>query len=224
MLSNESRDSEQLESFLHQIIIYTSSAKQKVTSALISLNNKNDIDREKLSSSLSEMLESVEKIMTTSRFATSANFKLDSTRITDDISLYIKQYLETISTAYNSRIQIKVNVNTKPFISDFTPIELGMVLDNLVSNAKKSRASLVTFDVSTESNNVLEISVLDNGKGLDSSIIEPNRIFEKGVTTTRGSGLGLFHSKKQIEKMGGEIFLPNDQPQTGFKIKIRLRK
>ncbi|MHA2940251.1 ATP-binding protein [Vibrio sp. RC27] len=224
LLSNESRDSEQLESFLHQIVIYTSSAKQKITSTLLSLNNKNDIDREKLSTSLSEMLESVEKIMTTSRFATSANFKLDSTRITDDISLYIKQYLETISTAYNSRIQIKVNVNTKPFISDFTPIELGMVLDNLVSNAKKSRASLVTFDVSTEANNVLEISVLDNGKGLDSSIIEPNRVFEKGVTTTRGSGLGLFHSKKQIEKMGGEIFLPNDQPQTGFKIKIRLRK
>ncbi|OEE58363.1 hypothetical protein A1OS_04150 [Enterovibrio norvegicus] len=224
LLSNESRDSEQLESFLHQIVIYTSSAKQKITSTLLSLNNKNDIDREKLSTSLSEMLESVEKIMTTSRFATSANFKLDSTRITDDISLYIKQYLETISTAYNSRIQIKVNVNTKPFISDFTPIELGMVLDNLVSNAKKSRASLVTFDVSTEANNVLEISVLDNGKGLDSSIIEPSRVFEKGVTTTRGSGLGLFHSKKQIEKMGGEIFLPNDQPQTGFKIIIRLRK
>jgi signal transduction histidine kinase len=224
LLSNENRDTEQLESFLHQIIIYTSSAKQKITSALLSLNNKNDADKDRLTTSLSEILESVEKIMTTSRFATSANFKLDSTKINDDICLYVKQYLETISTAYNSRIQIKVNVNAKPFITEFTPIELGMVLDNLVSNAKKSRASLVTFDIYSEANGVLEIAVLDNGKGLDKSIIEHDRIFEKGITTTRGSGLGLFHSKKQIEKMGGEILVTKEQPKKGFKIKIRLRK
>ncbi|WP_425666330.1 ATP-binding protein [Vibrio tubiashii] len=224
LLSSENRDVEQLESFLHQIVIYTASAKQKVTSTLMKLNKKGDVDKEEVVNSLGELLESVEKIMTTSRFATTANFKLDSTMIDDDISIYIQEYLEKISTAYNSRIQIKVRTDSKGFVTKFTPIELGMVLDNLVSNAKKSRASLVEFSIKNEGNNVLGVTVEDNGKGLDKSIIEKERIFEKGVTTTRGSGLGLFHSKKQVEKMGGEIFIPDEQPAKGFRIKIRLRK
>ena len=162
--------------------------------------------------------------MTTSRFATSANFRLDSTKITDDASIYIKDYLEKISTAYNSRIQIKVDTDGKGFVTTFTPIELGMALDNIVSNAKKARASLINFEIKREGNNVLNITATDNGKGLDKSILEKQRVFEKGITTTRGSGLGLFHCKKQIEKMGGEISISEQQPRQGFKILIRLRK
>lgn len=225
LLSNDNKDIDQLESFLHQIIIYTSSAKQKVTSTLLKVNNtEKDIDRDELTTSLSDLLESVEKIMTTSRFATSANFRLDSTKITDDASIYIKDYLEKISTAYNSRIQIKVDTDSKGFVTTFTPIELGMVLDNIVSNAKKARASLIHFEIKREGNNVLTITATDNGKGLDKSILEKQRVFEKGITTTRGSGLGLFHCKKQIEKMGGEISISEQQPRQGFKILIRLRK
>ncbi len=224
LLSGEGRDKEQLESFLHQIVIYTSAAKQKVTSALFKINDADrNLDREEISTSLSELLETIEKVMTTSRFATSANFKLDSTKITDDVCLYIDQYLSTISTAYNSRIQIKVERNTKGFITTFTPIELGMVLDNLVSNAKKSRASVIFFKISSKTNGVIEIEIEDNGRGLDKSLIEPERIFEKGVTTTNGSGLGLFHSRKQIERMGGELILPESQPENGFKVIMRLR-
>jgi signal transduction histidine kinase len=224
LLSNENKDKEQLESFLHQIIIYTSSAKQKITSTLFTLSDTSkDLDRDEIANSLIDLQESVDKIMTTSRFATTANFKLDSTQITDDICLYIDQYLTKVSTAYNSRIQIKVEVSAKPFITKFTPIELGMVLDNLVSNAKKSRASLITFKVQNKINGIIEVEVEDNGRGLDENLIEPERIFEKGITTTRGSGLGLFHSKKQIEKMGGDLILP-EQPEKGFKILIRLRK
>lgn len=224
LLSSENKDLDQLESFLHQIVIYTSSAKQNVTSTLIKLNKGTEIDKEELNDSLSDLLESIEKIMTTSRFATTANFKLDSKQISTDVSLYIKQYLEKISTAYNSRIQILADINSKPFITTFTPIELGMVLDNLVSNAKKSRASFIHFTISNADNNVLNILAKDDGRGLDKSIIEEKRIFEKGITTTRGSGLGLYHSRKQIEKMGGEILLPKKQPEKGFEIIIRLRK
>jgi signal transduction histidine kinase len=225
LLSNENRDKDQLESFLHQIIIYTSSAKQKVTSALLRLNNPNhELNRDEITDSFSDLLESVEKVITTSRFATSANFKLDSTKINDDVCLYIQQYINKISTAYNSRIQIRVDLFAKPFFTTFTPIELGMILDNLVSNAKKSRASLITFSISDNTNGVIEISAKDNGKGLNKTILEPNRIFEKGLTTTRGSGLGLYHIKKQIEKMGGEIALPSKLPDSGFEIILRLRK
>lgn len=225
LISNEDKDKEQLESFLHQIIIYTSIAKQNITESLLNLNDKSyTLSNDDFSNTLSDLLESVEKIMTTSRFATTANFKLDSMMINDDLCLYIDQYLSTIATAYNSRIQIIVEKNAKPFKTEFTPIELGMVLDNLVSNAKKARSASVLFRISDMTNGVLDIEVVDKGNGLDPSILEPERIFEKGITTTRGSGLGLFHSRKLIEKMGGELIIAEEQPLKGFKIIIRMRK
>lgn len=225
LVSSESRDKEQLESFLHQIVIYTAASKQKITALIQKFNDpKSDFSKESVSTSLSELLETTEKIMTTSRFATTANFKLDSTEIEDDICLYIEQYIEKICTAYNSRINIQVNSSAKPFVIRFTPIELGMVLDNLVSNSKKSRASQVVFTIKDASSGVLEITVVDNGRGLNSSITEPDRIFEKGFTTTRGSGLGLYHSKRQIENMGGELVVSSIQPSRGLQLIIRFRK
>lgn len=225
LLKNENRDVEQLESFLHQIVIYSAAAKQKITSTILKIKSEDSVNyKEFILDSLGEIHESVDKVMTTSRFATTANFKLDSTKITADLAAYTTEYLEKISTAYNSRIQIRVINTSGEFISKFTPIELGMIFDNLVSNSKKARSSLVVFELKIVDKNILSITVSDNGKGLSDEIIEKNRIFEKGVTTTRGSGLGLYHCKKQIEKMGGEIFISEVQPQQGFSIEIRLKR
>ena len=47
--------------------------------------------------------------------------------------------------------------------------------------------------------------VTDDGNGLDASIKDIPSIFEKGITTTPGSGLGLYHSKQLISEMGGSI-------------------
>ena len=71
----------------------------------------------------------------------------------------------------------------------------------------------------------LLISYFDDGKGLDKSITEPERIFEKGFTTSAGSGLGLFHIKNILaeENIKGSIQL--DQRFTeGIKFKIRIKK
>lgn len=225
LISSESRDKEQLESFLHQIVIYAAASKQKITSVILKSNDPSfNFTRDSITAPLSELLETTEKIMTTSKFATTANFKLDSSEIKDDVCLYIEQYIETICTAYNSRINIQVENFAKPFVIRFTPIELGMILDNLVNNAKKSRSSQIIFKINDISLGVLEVSITDNGRGLNSGIIEPFRIFEKGFTTTRGSGLGLYHSKKQIENMGGELVLPDLQPAKGLQLIMRLRK
>ena len=45
----------------------------------------------------------------------------------------------------------------------------------------------------------------DNGKGLSPQISNIERIFEFGVTTTSGAGLGLYYSKLYIEQMDGMV-------------------
>lgn len=224
LMGSGSRDKDQLESFHHQIIIYAADNKERISTKIKRIHKYNDFDVNELLDLLSDLLETTEKIITTSRFATFANFRLDSARIDDDICLHIKEYIEKISTAYQSRISVTVYTNEIKFKVSFTPIELGMILDNLVNNAKKSRASNILFNFQLIAKDILQINVIDNGNGLKRSLAEPERIFEKGFTTTRGSGLGLYHSRKQIEKFGGELLLAVPQPNIGAEFIIRIKK
>jgi signal transduction histidine kinase len=58
--------------------------------------------------------------------------------------------------------------------------------------------------------NLLQISFIDDGRGIDESIVE-DTAFDLGVTTTLGSGLGLYHSKEIMKSLSSEIsLLPNN--------------
>ena len=149
---------------------------------------------------------------------------LDSAQVEEDLSVYIQDYLEKICTAYMSRINISVENRAKEFPTRFTPIELGMVFDNLINNAKKSRSSRILFTIASPEKGILEVKLTDNGKGIGRDLVEPDRIFEKGFTTTNGSGLGLYYCRHYIEKLGGEILLSDPQPSRGAGFIIRFRK
>ncbi len=224
LMGSGSRDKDQLESFHHQIIIYAADNKERIATRIKRIHKNNDFDVNELLDLLGDLLETTEKIITTSRFATFANFRLDSAHVDDDICLHIKEYIEKISAAYQSRISVAVDTDNIQFKVSFTPIELGMVLDNLVNNAKKSRASNIKFSFQLIAKDILQINIIDNGNGLKKSLTEPERIFEKGFTTTKGSGLGLYHSRKQIEKFGGELILAKPQPNIGAEFIIRIKK
>ena len=222
---SDNRDKEQLESFIHQLIIYAAATKDLLNDEIVSLSSgQGGVDRSRIIDLLSDVLENNERIITTSRFATSAAFMLDSAQIEDDLCFYISEYVEKIITSYNRKIQVHCEEFEGKFITRFSPIEIGMILDNLVTNAQKARASKVSISMSIDMKNVLVIEVEDNGRGVSSSILEPESIFEKGYTTTDGSGLGLFHARQQLSSLGGEITLAEKQPQRGAKFIIRIKK
>lgn len=224
LIKSENRDVDQLESFIHQLIIYASSTGDILNDAIISLSKKESYSKSEVLDVLREVLHNNEKIIATSRFATSAAFMLDSAQLEDDLCLYIKGYLENISGVYNQRVKITIELDDSEFSTRFSPIEIGMIFDNLISNAQKAKASKVNVSIFVEHNNMLLIKVTDNGRGLSPSILEKNRIFEKGYTTTDGSGLGLHHSKKTLEDIGGEIALSESQPTRGTEFIIRIKK
>jgi len=57
-----------------------------------------------------------------------------------------------------------------------------------------------------KSKNVLVVSFVDDGNGLDDSI-NIDDVFDLGITSTSGSGLGLFHVKQILDSMDSEIEL-----------------
>ncbi len=223
LTGSNSRDKDLLEGFIHQIILYASNSKGTLQNVLQSPSRFKKMTGANLRILLEDILEITEKIISTSRFATTANFRLDSSMINEDFNLFLDEYLEKIAVAYNSQIKIHNKLEDNIFKLHFNPIEMGMVLENFISNAKKARASNITF-TSTLKSKILKLVIEDDGKGLDKRITEKERIFEKGFTRTAGSGLGLYFCKKKIEKLGGELKLSELQPKRGTSFTIKVVK
>ena len=87
---------------------------------------------------------------------------------------------------------------------------LSSILENLIGNSIKAKAENFIIEF-TENDQFYKISFIDDGKGLDPSITDINRIFEFGVTTTSGAGLGLFYVKKYISDMEGELTVKQNE-------------
>ena len=100
---------------------------------------------------------------------------------------------------------INVENDGNGFTQRFKPIDVSVVIDNLITNARKARATRVTFEIKHPSKDTIHIRVSDNGRGFSERIDDLSRIFEKGFSTTDGSGLGLYHVRHVLGEMKGTI-------------------
>lgn len=167
-----------------------------------------------------------EEVITISKFATKANFRLDSNFINADLVDYFASYIHTVSQpSHGSDIHISVQTNNIFFDSKFQPIQISIIIENLLTNSIRAKAKSATFSFAQSDANYLDISYSDNGKGLDKAITEPERIFEKGFTTTTGSGLGLFHIQSILaeKNIRGSIHI-DPSFENGIKFNIRIKR
>lgn len=221
LTSLQTHDKEILENLHHQVIIYASNAVNSIEANILMLRNGVKMSSEEFQVVLEDLLLLNQQVIAASRFATSANFMLESSAITEDLSTYIEQYIERICSVYESRIIVKIENESPEFSLSFKPIEVSIILDNLIDNAYKAGASEVKFNLSRAESNVLKIEVKDNGMGVSESIKEIDSIFEKGITTTHGSGLGLYHVRQLLSGMKSTINVnATNKFGTTFTIKV----
>lgn len=208
----------------HQVTIYAVDIAQQIENFLTETAGKTSIPRDTILKTLEQMAFLNRKVMAITKFAAKANFKLDSEKIETDLAAFIYDYIEQIArTTGSARLQIAAE-NLHPGIKlRFNPIDASIIVDNLISNARKAKASRINFVLSQEDKSSLTIQVSDNGRGLTSDT-NRSRIFEMGYTTGQGSGLGLYHVRQALGEMGGSIEL-DDQAERGlgFVIKIAVK-
>ena len=97
-------------------------------------------------------------------------------------------------------------------------------ISNLVDNAIKYGGDSIEVNLNSVLN-VTEISVADNGKGIDKS--QQERIFDKFYRVPKGNthdvkgfGIGLYYTQKIIEKHNGSINVSSSFDNTIFKLQI----
>jgi len=100
-------------------------------------------------------------------------------------------------------------------------------LGNIIDNAIKYGGNTINFELKT-SKNICEILIKDNGNGIHKT--QKDKVFEQfyriptGDThNVKGFGIGLYYTKKIIEKHGGSINIIYDKNNnTLFKIELPI--
>jgi len=204
---------------LHHTIGQDARTIEQFASNLLSMlkDENNPIRLERLRAVLEKINYSARKIITVSRFATRANFRADAEEIRADLMSYIREYLINIYGGfvldpYQNRINIRFNSpDEKEFITSFTPINVSIVLDNLISNSRKHKSKMINVTATETSRDKLVVRFQDDGKGIPGKDIP--YLFQIGFTTTDGSGLGLHHSRSIMVEMNGELEVNENSPK-----------
>ncbi|MCA3560239.1 MAG: ATP-binding protein [Aestuariivirga sp.] len=206
----------------HQVGIYAFELNQQIENLLRGTTEQAVISRDVVVAALEQISILNRRIQAASKFATMANFELDSGMIETDLAAFIEDYvskLERLSLGKGTRISV---TNSHSGLTlRFNPMDISIVVENLVSNAKKARAPRINFDIhGRDEDNALVIDVVDDGQGLARGV-DPNRIFDMGYTATNtGSGLGLYHVRQVLGEMNGSIELNRDYEGRGIAFQV----
>ncbi|WP_277014599.1 sensor histidine kinase [Flavobacterium lindanitolerans] len=119
---------------------------------------------------------------------------------------------------------ISFHSNMEQLIAGIDPFHFENTLSNLIDNAIKYGGDSIDIHLKYLSPN-LEIIVQDNGSGIEKS--QREKVFEKFYRIPKGNrhdvkgfGIGLYYSKKIIEKHGGTLELLPNPEWTVFKIRL----
>ncbi|MDB5088368.1 MAG: histidine kinase [Mucilaginibacter sp.] len=208
----------------HQIGIDANSIEQHIVNFTRKLNTTTPTNEE-IKSFLDKLSYASKKILAVVKFTTKENFMAAARKTNDDIILFYKSYILNILKHHiGSEIDIQVlDLVNSPFIIDFKPIELTIIIDNLLSNSKRKNAKKVVISFVLDPDGSLNMVYRDYGDGLDKSIDDPNNIFERGYTTTKGSGLGLAHIKRILDEIHAQIKV-NANVKPGIEFTINFKK
>ncbi len=221
--SIKSQDLEDVLNLMHHVGISTSTIQNYIKGLVYRIDNDIEVSKEELKKVLGNINMEVNKIYSISRFATKANFKVSSKPSKLDLTNFLQEYILNIAKPFlASSFNLSLNLkNAYPFEVEFKPLEITILIDNLINNSKKAKAkNIEIWFVKTQSNS-LEFHFKDDGTGVAKDI--QDKIFNYGFTTTDGSGLGLTHIKDIVENTGGTISL-NKKNTVGAEFIITFKK
>ena len=221
--SLQTLDENQLINLQHHIGLYAHDIEGILISFKKKYNKNKILNEENIFELLQRLTLSNKKILTINKLATKANFLTDSEEMEADLVNFIYEYINNIYLIEDSnKVDIKVTHNNIEYKILFSPFEFTIILDNLIQNSKKvnkPKKILINIDFIILDNK-LRIEFYDNGKGLDRNIDDELEVFSQGFTTTKGSGLGLYHVKQMLNKYNFDISVDKDY-MTGFKLVIK---
>lgn len=207
-----SDDAEQL---VHSIDLYVGNASTYVNELMTS-----NID-EQVKSKIYSIKSNIDKAIKVSQIIIKSNFDYKYTDQRVNLPKYISEYLEDLDISHKG-LKIE-SINSFDKFVLINPIEIDLILDNLVSNSKKAKAKNILIEF-IKNREAIEFYYSDDGDGMSELLIKnPEAIFELGVRDSKekGSGIGMFDVSKRLKGLKGSIsFIGNNKKLKGACFKI----
>jgi signal transduction histidine kinase len=201
-----------------------------VSTALEAIENFNAVDdkektRKYLSIStlqLKKLNHMVEKLLET---ATLDSEKLLLQREEIDVVELVKS-IALKDELHTDEKEIHFVSSQKKILHSLDPFHFENAISNLIDNAIKYGGNRIEIHLNSVLDTI-EITVADNGNGIEKN--QREKIFDKfyrvpkgNTHNVKGFGIGLFYTKKIIEKHEGKIQLISDSTNTVFKISLPI--
>ena len=165
------------------------------------------------------------------------NELVESIQVKNDIGIQsdaieTKECIDKILRGFETQIKecnadIQIDLGGVPIIY-FPKKYMESILTNLLSNALKFRSPnkrpQITIKTEMKTNNVILLSVSDNGLGID-LVLHKDQIFKIRKTFHKhpeAKGFGLFMTKTQVEAMNGKLWVKS-QPGIGSTFYVEFK-
>ena len=158
---------------------------------------------------------------------------LEVTRIESDQLCLDKERINLMEIINSVIHDVDIRTKKNPSVqSEYTPRDVWMnadkgritqVVSNLIDNAMKfTEGGKISISTEiAENGKIAVVSVKDTGSGIDSDMVP--RLFTKFATKSeKGTGLGLYISRKIVEAHGGEIWAENNKEGPGAIFRFTL--
>ena len=187
---------------------YMESIKKKKNCAIQKILGANSFRSKKIVESLGEINN---QILYISKAISKSNYLVESAERRIDLGDFIAEYVYRVARKiYGAKIKFVVEDKfSDRLILKTKTLLFTSIIENFTGNAIKAQATELTINI-TNNENHYEVIFSDNGIGLSPEISDIDRIFEFGVTTTSGAGLGLYYVKQYIEQLNRAVLVkPN---------------
>lgn len=169
--------------------------------------------------SLASATLSSDRMRTVLSFAPNIRVDLETDRVNGDLAVFLREYFSVRLPGVSNIPKTHLVENGISFEMEFSPVDIAVMIDNLLDNSQKAKAENVTFKLSRRSSTALVIHVSDDGLGLDSDRVDKSKIFERGYSgTANGTGLGLYSIRQIVDGMRGSIRIVGDGHRADFEI------
>lgn len=161
---------------------------------------------------------SSDRILSSLKYSALATFSIRDEFINEDLFLFCEQLLSNVMAKQYPNIEFSVEHSCESTMR-FSPQNIAMIFDNLISNSQKSQSTTIHIAMTKEGSSS-KIIFTDNGIGFGSEV-DLDRIFEFGWSHTGGTGIGLYNVKRAVTKMKGIVLAERNTPN-GAKIVIKI--
>ena len=154
-----------------------------------------------------------------STYGINSSIDLSSTRYKGNIVTYLKNEILKIEK-YGINITISDTDTYSYNDVHFDIVSLAIIIDNIVNNSTRAGAKQIKI-IPENKEEYLLLHFHDNGYGLK-DILSDDELFSRGVSTTGGNGIGLYHIKMLMNEINGIVFI-NREVESGFDIVLGFR-